>query len=267
MRLPIICDGRNLFDRDRGGEARVHLHRGRPVRALVAGGAGFIGSHLCDYLLGRGSRSSASTTSSPARSSNIAPPAQATRGFRFIAPTSRLRVHVVSAALDVVFNLASPGLAQGLPGAAARDARGRLTGTRNLLDWRSPKSAVFVLASTSRGLRRPAGPPAAGDLLGQRQPGRPARRSTTRPSASPRRCHGLPPRHGLDHAHRPHLQHLRPADEARRRPGGADFVDQALDRQAADRVRRPHARPAASATSPTWSRGCIVSPPAQTRCR
>ena len=37
-------------------------------RTVVAGGAGFLGSHLCDLLVERGDQSSASTTSAPARS-------------------------------------------------------------------------------------------------------------------------------------------------------------------------------------------------------
>jgi nucleoside-diphosphate-sugar epimerase len=35
------------------------------MRALITGGAGFIGSHLADALLARGDSSSCSTTSAP----------------------------------------------------------------------------------------------------------------------------------------------------------------------------------------------------------
>ena len=46
---------------------------------LVTGGAGFIGSHLCERLIAAGRMFSASTTSSPVRRANIARPARATR--------------------------------------------------------------------------------------------------------------------------------------------------------------------------------------------
>ena len=36
------------------------------MRVVVTGGAGFVGSHLCDALIARGDRSSALITSRPA---------------------------------------------------------------------------------------------------------------------------------------------------------------------------------------------------------
>ena len=52
-------------------------------RALITGGAGFLGSHLCERCSPRGTRSSASTTCSPARPSNI----------EHLLEPRRLRVH------------------------------------------------------------------------------------------------------------------------------------------------------------------------------
>ena len=60
-------------------------------------------------------------------------------------------------------------------------------GTHNTLGLAKAKGARFFLASTSEVYGDPQGPPADRELLGPRQPGRPPRRATTRPSASPRR--------------------------------------------------------------------------------
>ena len=66
-----------------------------------------------------------------------------------------------------------------------------------------------------RGVRRPAGPSAARDLLGQRQPDRPAR--LLRRGEALRRSvrDGLPPGPRRRHPHRAHLQHARPAHAGR----------------------------------------------------
>ncbi|CAA9380074.1 MAG: UDP-glucuronate decarboxylase, partial [uncultured Nocardioides sp.] len=76
-----------------------------------------------------------------------------------------------------------------------------------------------------RGLRRPAGAPPARDLLGQRQPDRPAQ-CVRRGEALLGGAHrGAPPGGPGRHGHRPHLQHLRAADGARRRPRRAGVRD------------------------------------------
>ena len=74
-----------------------------------------------------------------------------------------------------------------------------------------------------RGLRRPAGPPAARELLGPRQPDRPARRLRRGQALRRGADDGLPPPAGRRHRDRAHLQHLRPADAPARRPRDPDL--------------------------------------------
>ena len=110
--------------------------------------------------------------------------------------------------------LGQPGQPDRLPRAADSDAEGRRArhpqgarpgqgqgrGVRHRLDL--------------RGLRRPARASAEGDLLGQRQPGGPARRLRRGQALRRGDDHGLPPLSRAGRQDRPHLQHLRPADAA-----------------------------------------------------
>ncbi len=89
-----------------------------------------------------------------------------------------------------------------------------------------------------RGLRRPARAPAARDVLGQRQPDRPAR-SVRRGQALRRGADdGLPAPAGRGHLHRPDLQHLRTADAPERRPRRAHLPSPGALRAAGHGLRR-----------------------------
>ncbi|MEJ1158626.1 UDP-glucuronic acid decarboxylase family protein [Prosthecomicrobium sp. N25] len=119
----------------------------RRRRVLVAGGAGFLGSHLCDHLVARGHEVVALDnflTGSPANCAHL-------QGH----PRFRLVRHDVcdplpaDLAADVVFNLAcaaSPPRYQADP---VHTMMTSVLGTRHLLDLAARHDAVFVQASTS----------------------------------------------------------------------------------------------------------------------
>jgi dTDP-glucose 4,6-dehydratase len=117
------------------------------VRALVAGGAGFIGSHLCDYLLERGFEVVCVDNLVTGSKQNIRHLLDRP-GFKFHRSDITRRL-MVTGRVDVVWNLASPAspkdyLAMPLETLAVGSA-----GTRNLLELALQKKAVFVQASTS----------------------------------------------------------------------------------------------------------------------
>ncbi len=104
-----------------------------------------------------------------------------------------------------------------------------------------------------RGLRRPARAPSARELLGQRQPDRPARGLRRGQALRRGADHGLQPPAGRGHGDRADLQHLRPAHAPARRPGGAHLLAPGARGQAGHGVRRRLADALASASSTTWS--------------
>lgn len=123
-------------------------NRGRSSRRiLVTGGAGFIGSHLCDALLQRGESVICADNLLTGRLSNIRPllnhPA-----FSFIEHDVREPLHV-EGSLDRIFNLACPAS----PPHYQKDPIGTMktcvVGTMNLLELARQKSARFLQASTS----------------------------------------------------------------------------------------------------------------------
>ena len=120
-------------------------------------------------------------------------------------------------------------------------------GTHKALGLAKAKGARSARVDV-RGLRRSAGAPAEGDVLGQRQPDRAARRLRRGQALRRSDDDGLPPLPRRGHEDRPHLQHLRPADAAARRPRGAGVHGR---RRCAARTSPSSAtgrRPAASAT-------------------
>ena len=106
-----------------------------------------------------------------------------------------------------------------LPGPPDRHAQGRLARHPQRPRPGQGQGRPLPPGQHLRGLRRPRRPPPARGLLGQRQPDRP--QGLLRRGQAVRRGHhhGLPPLPRRQDPDRPDLQHLRPPDEAQRRPG------------------------------------------------
>lgn len=119
------------------------------VRALVAGAAGFLGSHLCDRLRRDGIEVIGLDNFCTGRRENIAQ-LDGDPSFGFVKhDVTRPVDAVVPGPLDVIFNLACPAS----PRAYQRDPLFTLetnyVGTRNLLELARERGATFLQASTS----------------------------------------------------------------------------------------------------------------------
>ena len=117
------------------------------MRAVVAGGAGFIGSHLCDYLLEHGFEVVCVDNLVTGSKRNIRHLLDR-RGFKFQRRDVTKRL-AVAGRVDVVFNLASPASPKDYMAMPLETLAVGSTGTRNLLDLALQKKAVFVESSTS----------------------------------------------------------------------------------------------------------------------
>jgi dTDP-glucose 4,6-dehydratase len=117
------------------------------MRILITGGAGFIGSHLCDDLLGRGHAVIAMDNLSTGSTDNIAHLAGHER-FEFIHHDVTQYIYVAGG-LDAVLHLASlPSPVDYLNYPIPTLKIGAL-GTHKALGLAKAKSARFLLASTS----------------------------------------------------------------------------------------------------------------------
>jgi len=136
--------------------------KGRSV--LVAGGAGFVGSHLCDALLSRGERVLCVDSFITGSVSNVQPLANHPQ-FRLIeADICDLRS--IDEPLDQIYNLAcaaSPPQYQADP---VHTMMTCVAGTRNLLALAEYHNASFLQASTSEVYGDPAEHPQREDYRG-----------------------------------------------------------------------------------------------------
>ena len=231
----------------------------RTPRAVVTGGAGFLGSHLCERLLARGVRGGLPRQLPRPVAGNVAHLLDRARASGWSGPTSPTTSTSRARSTGAALRLAR--LADRLPAAADRDAQGRLD--RHAARARAGQGEGRPLPARVdvRGVRRPAGAPAAGDVLGPRQPGRPARGLRRGQAVRRGADDGLPPDPRRRHRHRAHLQHLRPADAPRRRPRHPDVHPPGAARASRSRSPATARRPGRSATSTTSSRassGCCA---------
>ena len=115
------------------------------MRILVAGGAGFIGSHLCDYLIAQGHSVTAVDSCITGRAKNVA---HLAANHRF----SLLEWDVTEAFAwqgDAVFHLASPASPEGYLRHPFETLRVNSVGTDVLLALARENGAKFLFASTS----------------------------------------------------------------------------------------------------------------------
>jgi hypothetical protein len=173
---------------------------------LVTGGAGFLGSHLCDELLARGNRVICVDNLETGSLANI----EHIRGDAFVhLNLDIIEPYYVDEPVDFVYHFASPASPIDYLRLPLHTLKVGSYGTHHTLGLaKAPRALPDRL--DQRGLRRPAGAPAARDLLGPRQPDRPARRLRRGQALRRGADDGLPPPAGRRHRDRADLQHLRP---------------------------------------------------------
>ncbi len=179
---------------------------------------------------------------------------RASRQPRFhLHQARRHQLHLHRGAGRLRAALGEPGEPDRLPRAADSDAQGRRARHAQGARPREGEGRALRDRLDLRGVRRSARASAEGNVLGQRESDRPARR--VRRSQALRRGDddGVSPLSRRGHEDRPHLQHVRPADAHQRRARRAGVHVAGAAQRGRHRVRRRHARRAASPTSPIWS--------------
>ena len=178
------------------------------MRIVITGAAGFIGSHLSETLLDRGHSVVGIDNLLTGDLANIAH--LTGRDFVFVKHDVTNYIHV-DGPVDCVFHWASPASPIDYLELPIPTLKVGALGTHNALGLAKAKGARFVHRVDVRGLRRSARASAEGNVLGQRESDRPARR-VRRGQAVRRGDHdGLPPLSRPRREDRPHLQHVRPA--------------------------------------------------------
>lgn len=117
------------------------------MRVVVAGGAGFLGSHLCDALIARGDDVVALDDLSTGTMENLAD-AQRTGRLDFVQCDVSHEVPV-DGEVSAVMNLASPASPPAYLARPLETLAVGSEGTRRLLELAERSSARFVMASTS----------------------------------------------------------------------------------------------------------------------
>jgi dTDP-glucose 4,6-dehydratase len=133
--------------RDNPSAPQYQRIKGKIVRILVTGGAGFLGSHLCDLLIRRGDTVVCLDDLSTGKRENLEHLDDSAR-FSFIEACV-LNALDIAGSFDGVVHLASPASPPVYLARPLFTLRTGSEGTRNVLEFAHAKSARFILASTS----------------------------------------------------------------------------------------------------------------------
>lgn len=137
-------------------------------RALVTGGAGFLGSHLCDRLLAEGFEVVVFDNLITGSTDNIAHLIDNPK-FRFVHYDVTEYLYL-DGAVDFVFHLASPASPADFTTKAIQISKVNAMGTHKALGLARAKGARFFLASTSEVYGDPLVHPQTEDYLGNVNP-------------------------------------------------------------------------------------------------
>jgi len=141
------------------------------MRILITGGAGFLGSHLSDLLVGRGDTVVCLDDLSSGCRANLDHLFSSPR-FSFIEASVLEPINIVDS-FDGVVHLASPASPVAYLRRPIFTLRTGSEGTRNVLEFALTKSARFILASTSEVYGDPLTHPQSEDYWGNVNPAGP----------------------------------------------------------------------------------------------
>ncbi|MDB5473132.1 MAG: NAD-dependent epimerase/dehydratase family protein, partial [Devosia sp.] len=114
---------------------------------LVAGGAGFVGSHLCDVLLGQGNKVICLDNFQTGSAANVRP-LDNHPGFKLVEGDICDPL-AIEEPLDQIYNLACPASPPHYQADPVRTMMTSVVGTGNLLNMAERHGAAFLQASTS----------------------------------------------------------------------------------------------------------------------
>jgi dTDP-glucose 4,6-dehydratase len=137
-------------------------------RIVVTGGAGFLGSHLCDALLARGDEVVVVDNLITGSMDNVAH-LEGHAGFAFVRHDVSKHIDIPGP-VDVVFHLASPASPKDYLELPIQTLKVGSLGTHNCLGLAKDKDATFFLASTSEVYGDPKVHPQTEDYWGHVNP-------------------------------------------------------------------------------------------------
>ncbi len=137
-------------------------------RVLVTGAAGFVGSHLCEQLIGSGACVLGIDNLSTGRRENLATLAD-NRSFVFLTRDVTMP-HRIQGQLDAIMHLASPAAPRDYLALPLATLRAGSVGTLNMAEIARQKDATLLLASTSEVYGDPLEHPQSESYLGNVNP-------------------------------------------------------------------------------------------------